>query len=285
MKSVYRKDNGELIAPPGPEEFCYTFTMSLILRWIITGALVVPALAFAQDTTNTNLATSTKPYRSGVERPMPLNGATKERVEAWRNTLEQKRASTSEAIKQRHEELKNAFAGQREAILQNISQRREELKLLFREKRASTTDMIRQKREGLTDEVQKHRGELLERYYTKVAELFQNRIDRLSELADKFAERIAALEDERGVDLSQASELLAHAQDLLQQASAKVDEFSDKAAEAVSGASAPAAAEAMKALRQEVWQTIQAAHEALLGAVRATKAALGQSSATTTPSQ
>lgn len=265
--------------------------MSRTTKFLVAGALLLPALVFAHegDTANT-AASSSKPARPAVIKP--IKDAVEIKNKEWHDTLEQKRASTTNAIKEKREELHDvlkekrastteAIKAKREEILTDLKAKREEFSRFFKQRLASTTEMIKERREALKDEIQKRRGEIIELYYSKVAEIFRMRIDRLSSIADKLGDRIIKLEEERGVDLSGASDLLEKAQGLIDDASAKADEFSSTVPDAITPETAASAAEEMKALRREVDAAIKAARDALVEAIRAVKAALPQPPADT----
>ena len=238
--------------------------MTKIIKWIVVGGLMFPALVLAQG-----ISTTTRP---GPQ----IKDAAHTRVEAWRGAMQQKFASTSEELRAKRQELQGAFAERREAIIMDMKTKRDEFLALLKQKVASTSEAIKEKKEALKEEAQQGGADIIERYYTRVGAMFETRIDRLARIADRLAERIVKIEEEHDVDLSSASAFLEDAQALLDTATQKAEEFSDKADDVVDPTATQEAIAEMKALRQEVWDAIKAAHQKLVEAIAAVKAGLGE---------
>ena len=111
---------------------------------MVAGALLLPALVFAQRAGYCKY--SRKLFKARAPRGDKANkGCGRDKNGEWHDTLEQKRASTTNAIKAKREELHDvlkekcastteAIKAKREEILTDIKAKREEIKPTFSNK-------------------------------------------------------------------------------------------------------------------------------------------------------
>ena len=246
--------------------------MKHILTIVTAGFFAVPVVALGQGVNTDALRPPAVPTATEVVQPLQnafevVRPANLEAVRAAKEGILQN-------IKNHRERLKNATVLERPLIRADLTQTRQEMLRLVDERRQFVTDILQEKRASAQGTSTLRRLEALDNYVARFGEVLEGRIERLIAIADRAEERIARLEEERGVDLSDATALLDEAYGLLEVASRKAEEFSGKVSDAIEGEGAQAAAAEMKILREEVQTAIRAAHQKLVEAIAAVRAGL-----------
>jgi exonuclease VII small subunit len=241
-------------------------TLMLSLSFLASSVISVHAQDDVDKDTDTQLE-KRKPVR-----PSSLPTRVKARLDNLRGTDATNQDNDSDNDGNVDESNKNhpKASEARERLQDNREDRQKELQEDRGEKKAEMEEMREKKRAELTDK----RKDRIRAYLERILGRFRAAIARLEKLADRIDSRIEKLEEDRGINLSDASALVDEAQRNLEAAETALSNISSKAETAIGEEDPKTAFQKVREVLNEAKENIKSAHRTLVEAIKLVKASV-----------
>ena len=253
----------------------------IVMSFFITGVAVV----YAEDTDGSTDTTTTSDDsddiddsdesstgEDGLLRPSSLPTRVKARVT---NFLENRGSTDNNDTNgdgvNDGEGARSHFQDGRGLSQEERDERREELQ----EKQDERREELQEKQDERREELNEKRKDRIKAYIERILHRFDAAIERLEKLADRVDSRIAKLEEERGVDLSEASDLVGEARIALWKAKDSLSGIESEAIAALKTGDPKTTFGIIREILNVAKEDIKSAHKKLVEAIRLVKASQG----------
>ena len=146
---------------------------------------------------------------------------------------------------------------------------------LSQEERDERREELQEKQDERREELNEKRKDRIKAYIERILHRFDAAIERLEKLADRVDSRIAKLEEERGVDLSEASDLVGEARIALWKAKDSLSGIESEAIAALKTGDPKTTFGIIREILNVAKEDIKSAHKKLVEAIRLVKASQG----------